>query len=371
VNVARVLVVLLTGCGVALVDPAGRACDETHPCRDGRVCVAGVCSVSGGTAPSSSSPTPAPVPVSCTHVVAPSGSDEAPGTPEAPFRTLARLARQLGPGVVGCLRTGTYAADLLVERGGTASAPAVVRSYPGERAKLEGRLLVMPTASFLTLAELDIDGTNTTGDSGPVVLAPDVTIEGCDLTSKNRDGCLRLGDPLATDASRAVVRKNRIHDCGTTTTSSASGVKVANGTGMRIVDNEIYGNKDHGILLYPSAQATVVTGNIVDGNGRNVVLGGTAKQTSNDNVIEGNVLTFPVQADSVASFFDPAAVGRNNVVRRNCLFGGGGAEGGIAASRVGFTAEGNVVGDPKYVDRAAHDFRLGAGSACASVLERP
>lgn len=37
------LALALGGCSVDLRDPAGRACDEAHPCADGRVCIAGFC----------------------------------------------------------------------------------------------------------------------------------------------------------------------------------------------------------------------------------------------------------------------------------------------------------------------------------------
>ena len=206
--------------------------------------------------------------------MSPVGSDAATGTLDAPWKTLARLVDALGPGVVGCLRTGTYAADVYAGRGGSAGAPAVIRSFPGERAKLAGRLLVADTARFLTLARLDIDGTNATGDSSPVILATDVTIEDCDLTSRSKDGCLRLGDSSGAEASRALVQRNRIHDCGMEKTRSASGVKVVHGSEIRIVGNTIFDSKDHGILFYPRAERNLASGNVIDGNGSNVVFGG-------------------------------------------------------------------------------------------------
>lgn len=376
------LLVVIAGCSVTLADPAGRACDDLHPCRDGRVCAAGICA-----APSSSTPAPADAGdeacgdagrcaegthceegacVGCTYVVSPSGSDTAAGTDEAPFKSLARLADALGPGVVGCLHTGTYAADVSVTRGGSAGAPSVLRSFPGERAKLNGRLIVAKTASFVTLARLDIDGTNGIGDSSPVVLATDITIEDCDLSSRNKDGCLRLGDPVDGDASRALVRRNRIHDCGIAKTNSASGVKVTHGRGIRIEDNTIYDNKDHGILFYPLGQDSIATGNVIDGNGRSVVFGGTDQDVASGNVVERNLLTFPTEPENVSSYY-PGAVGQGNVVRNNCLFGGD-ESGGVPASPVGFVASDNTVADPRYVDRSKKDYRLEEGSACAPFL---
>lgn len=381
-------IVVASACSVALPDPAGRACDDTHGCHDGRVCRAGLCVDPSGVADAAP---PGPVASdagggcgdagacaegtfcasgacrACTYVASPTGSDAASGSRDAPFATVARLAAMLGPDAVGCLRAGTYTGDVMIDRGGRSGAPAMLRSFPGERAKLVGRVLVRSTASFLVLADLDVDGTNTLGDSSPVVLATDVTVEGCDLTSKNRDGCLRIGDPEGADASRAVVRNNRIHDCGAASTNSASGIKVANASDVVVSGNVVYGCPDHGILIYPLARRTHATGNVLDGNGRNVVFGGTKTQTSNDNIVEHSILSSPVQPDNVAAFFDPASVGQGNVVRQSCLFGGGG-EGGVPPSPVGFTATDNVVGDPRYVDRASHDYRLSPGSPCLAVF---
>ena len=70
----------------------------------------------------------------CTKVAAPTGSDDAAGTPDAPFRTAQALAYSLRAGDVGCLRAGTYHENVELTERGTASAPIVLQSYPGERA---------------------------------------------------------------------------------------------------------------------------------------------------------------------------------------------------------------------------------------------
>ena len=43
-----------------------------------------------------------------------------------------------------------------------------------------------------------------------------------------------------------------------------------------IRDNWIYDNADRGVQLYPDADGTVVTGNVIDGNGEGVIFGGVA-----------------------------------------------------------------------------------------------
>jgi hypothetical protein len=40
-----VLCLVLAGCVLDLPDDPARACDDLHPCEDGRVCVQAVCAV--------------------------------------------------------------------------------------------------------------------------------------------------------------------------------------------------------------------------------------------------------------------------------------------------------------------------------------
>lgn len=74
-----------------------------------------------------------------TLYVATTGSDANDGrSPERPFRTLQRAANAVGPGDVVWVRGGLYSSDVAFERSGTATAPIVFESYPGECAILDG-----------------------------------------------------------------------------------------------------------------------------------------------------------------------------------------------------------------------------------------
>ena len=77
--------------------------------------------------------------------VAPWGADGAVGTHDDPFGSLLSVAERVRPGDVVFLRGGVYDtpgssgnAYVSVEFSGTASAPITVRSYPGERAVIDG-----------------------------------------------------------------------------------------------------------------------------------------------------------------------------------------------------------------------------------------
>ena len=73
-----------------------------------------------------------------THYVSPGGSDSAPGTFAAPFRTVQRAADVAQPGDAVLVGGGTYHEVVTVSRSGTAGAEIVFAAYPGERPVLDG-----------------------------------------------------------------------------------------------------------------------------------------------------------------------------------------------------------------------------------------
>jgi hypothetical protein len=68
------------------------------------------------------------------------GDDAAAGTEQAPWKTLGHALRQLEPGMTLYLRGGTYYERVSLVRSGTAEAPIVIASYPGELAVIDGGL---------------------------------------------------------------------------------------------------------------------------------------------------------------------------------------------------------------------------------------
>jgi hypothetical protein len=63
-------------------------------------------------------------------------------------RAVQRLVRSLRPGQTGCLAAGTYEEDVTIRRGGSGEDGRVtLRSKPGARAVLVGRLVVADSAN--------------------------------------------------------------------------------------------------------------------------------------------------------------------------------------------------------------------------------
>ena len=87
-----------------------------------------------------------------TYYISPEGSDKNIGTLNAPWQTLAHALKQVSPGDVLNLGGGIYYEQgIIVDATGTASAPIIIQSYPGERAVIDGGVpffMTVPNAEW-------------------------------------------------------------------------------------------------------------------------------------------------------------------------------------------------------------------------------
>jgi parallel beta-helix repeat protein len=299
----------------------------------------------------------------CARVAAPTGSDAAAGTEAAPFRTAQKLVDSLSAGQAGCLRAGTYEGNLRFNRG-----RVTLRSYAGERARVVGRVYVPRGSDGVTVSDLDLNGRNSETLPSPTVNASDTTFTGNDVTTDHTAICFVLGNAGYGRAVRTLIQRNRIHDCGVLPAQNHHhGIYVSDADDTRILENWIYDNADRGIQLYPDAQRTTIRGNVIDGNGQGIIFSGAGGSSSNDTVVENNVITNSKIRYDVESWYPSGTpAGTGNVVRHNCIHGG--ERGEIQSPQVGFSVSSNVIADPGYADRAGKDFRLASGSRCAEIL---
>jgi Right handed beta helix region len=256
-----------------------------------------------------------------------------------------RLMSELDPGQTGCLRGGDYHGSIELTTRGTATEPITLRSYPGETARLIGRLWLYRDSAYLTIRGLALDGRNPEGLPSPTVNGEHIEFVDNDVTNEHTAICFDLGHPLYGTAREITIRDNRIHDCGRLPpTNHDHGIYVGVARDTRIVGNHIYDNADLGVHMYPDAQHTYVAGNVIDSNGEGVLFGGTAEAAPRDNLVEHNVITNSRTRYNVESHFEPGGpIGENNVVRENCIEGGVRDDGsGGIAPQLGFEATDNV-----------------------------
>ena len=274
----------------------------------------------------------------------------------------------LAPGEVGCLRAGVFSASLT-----KITTPGVtLRSYPGERATIRGRLWI--DARGVEIASLVLDSAGVGVDStSPTVTAPDVIFRGNEVTNRHEGGiCFGLGsDKDDGMAVRTLIEDNRIHDCGRLPPSNHDhGIYAVYSRDAVIRNNLVYANSDRGIQLYPDADGTRISGNVIVGNGEGVIISGNGTDTSDDNLITGNVIIRSQVRWNVESHWPDGLVGSGNAVRGNCVFAdraGYEADGGIAAPNVGFRADGNLVAEPADLPPPG-GFAVPDASACRELI---
>jgi parallel beta-helix repeat protein len=286
----------------------------------------------------------------------------------APARADVVCTRALSPGAdvqsavnsggVTCLHGGTYTRDVKITASG-----ATLTSYPGERATLVGRLWV--ATNLVTVSDLNLDGKNSAGLPSPTITSNDSKFLNNDVSDEHTEICFDVGNDVWGTAARTLIQGNRIHACGALpATNYDHGIYVSNATDTQILDNVIYDNADRGVQLYPDAQRTTVSRNIIDGNGEGVLFAGDSSTASSNNTVSNNVITYSKLRYNVESYWG-GATGTGNVATNNCVYGG--AQGNIG-SQSGFSAVNNLVQDPQYRDRANGDYTIPATNPCAALL---
>jgi len=308
---------------------------------------------------------------SCDLVVAPNGSDSAAGTEAAPLASVEQLLDDLDSGETGCLRSGTYGArQFKVETPGI-----TLTSYPGERATLRGQLRFNPSAVGAIAQNMLLDGRNSDDLLGPLIYADGVILRGNEITNHNTAICVHVTDYSdQAPPEGVIIEDNEIHNCGQLpATNLDHGIYIAHARGTIIRDNVIYANADRGVQLYPDADDSLVTGNVIDGNGQGVIFGGGPSSSSDDNLVTRNVITNSTIRFNVESHWQ-GPTGTGNVARDNCVwteqrdYHEGSPAGSGIQSMSGAVAKENLVANPAYANPAAGDYSLKPGSACADVL---
>ena len=273
------------------------------------------------------------------------------------------VRRALRPGQVVCIR-GTVRGDLWIVQ-----PHVTLMSEPGQRGTLAGELVIAREAPHAMVRDLDIDGRDAPYPS-PTVYGDHATFLRNDVTNRKTDICFQIG-PGGKHQVGLVrgtqILDNRIHDCGRST-NHLHGVYVVEAIDTRVIGNTIFDNGDRGVQIYHGAKRTLVAGNVIDGNGEGVLIGGGEGMTSTGSRVRHNVVTNMRVRGWLESYWEKGSpVGWDNLVEDNCVWG---TDRPLTISTGGVTTRRNLLTPITYANRARKDFRLPAGSHCAKLLDR-
>jgi hypothetical protein len=297
--------------------------------------------------------------------VSPQGSDSAAGSSAEPWRTVQKAFDTLRPGQIALVRAGTYRENVVVRRGGTARAPVTVRNEPGARPVLTPapRSPSYPLRLTDGAAYVRVQGFVVERARGPSTMnvvglgespgAHDYEISDCEIRfARNSSGI------FVDDTNRRVwLLGNTVHD------NNERGVQhqgiYFEGHDSVIANNVVYGQTDgFGIQVRAGADNVVVTHNTVSGNSLSgIVVENTAARVR----VVNNVSAFN-GGYAVRGLDAGGPLGSGNVADDNLGFRNGDGEFANEGRRVLHFSRGNLVRNPKFVDRAQGDFRLGEGS---------
>lgn len=286
--------------------------------------------------------------------VSPRGSDAGPGTLQRPWRTVKRGVASLQPGRRLILRAGTYAERIEVARGGTASAPAGVVAYPGERPVIVGRVKLI--ADYVRISGLVIDGSGAGAYDAALYIAGarSVEISNCEIRNAVGSGVF-VGDDNAPSRDVRLFR-NWIHDNGKDDFHDHA-IYWAQGAGGLIGNNVIERNAGFGIHLFPDADGVLVTQNTVTASGRSgIIVAGDEEAASDRNLIVNNIVVFNGELGIRSSWDGPR--GSGNIVRNNLIFGNVAGDRPAGAYAAGLDVQPNRIADPRFVNRGSRDYRL-------------
>jgi parallel beta-helix repeat protein len=301
-------------------------------------------------------PASAAAPASCDAVAA-------PGT------TARNLVDRLAHGQTGCFRAGTYTFSLLgINRQNITLAP-----YGSQKVTLRGEIKVRPSGAGSTIEGMTLDGRGGEGRIGPRIYADHVTLRDNEITNHHTSICVQIGSWYDGPPPRGVViARNLIHDCGERpTTNKDHGVYVSEARNTVIRDNWIYDNVDRGIQLYPDADGSKVTGNVLLQNGDGIVI----NADSSNNEIYGNIIFDSVLGWNIYGGSDGS--GSNNYIHNNCLRGLNpdadyNVNGGIEPDEEDrYRSSQNRVAPRHhvFVNRKGRDLRMQWVSACRGIYK--
>lgn len=231
-----------------------------------------------------------------TYYVATTGNDAANGSSSAPFRTLKQATRVVRPGDVVNVRGGVYYETThAYQVKGTAAAPIVIRSMPGEQAILDGSKLTGDTP-IINLNENEyVDFSGFEVRNGPYIgvmvwHGRNVRVFDNHVHHVQRYGIYAGGE--TTPASYDItVSGNEVHDAAlenryhTSNEGWPGAVVISRTERATITGNKIFNNDGEGLIWGRSSYGTVRNNEIFDNFSINLYVNNARFGTIDRNLV--------------------------------------------------------------------------------------
>jgi hypothetical protein len=206
------------------------------------------------------------------HYVSPSGAAGASGGASAPWDLETALSGANGkvqPGDTIWLRAGTYRGNFESKLAGSASAPIVVRQYPGERATIDGSLSVEGRNTWYWGFEIANSDPGTRNVEGVDSHCPGCRFINLVIHDHSGNGLGMWSEGPDQEAYGNIIYNNGFW--GPTNGSYGHGIYAQNVSGAkRILDNILVNQFGYGVHIYTEESGLwnfIVAGNVVVNSG--------------------------------------------------------------------------------------------------------
>jgi hypothetical protein len=296
--------------------------------------------------------TTTPPPVTCDTTVSPGAS-------------LSSAILNLAAGKTLCLNPGTY--STFTTHAQKIAASTIRSTDPLNPATILGGQTDTSNASNLTFSNLRFVGNaraNTVYLGGANIIVQDSEITNNYIGSS----CVIIGDHTAGAQTGGGLFRNRIHDCGATGGNQTHCIYSAVFTGGAINGNTIWNCRFFAIQFGPDSHNLVADHNTFDGGSptqRGGLLYWSEGSTTTTNVeIKNSIIVGASGYPAIGYCWTSCngSIGSGNTAHDNCLWDN--AAGDFQTPAQGYTQTNNPHVDPLFVNRAARNYSLQAGSPC-------
>jgi hypothetical protein len=307
-----------------------------------------------------SPPAHEPAPATYNLYVGPNGSDTNPGTAQAPFKTIARAAKDALPGTTVHVAPGSYAGGFKTTANGTATDRIAFVSTTRWGAKLvppensTSRTAWDNRGSYVDIVGFEVDGAAhrggarwTTGlysgGSYDSIRNNHVHHIASDTQCAGAGGGAGIGVDSYYRGVHSDVIGNTVHDIGPTGCRSLQGIYV--NTPSTVKNNIVYRVAEAGIQLWHDAHNVIIANNTIANSNIGIVVGGGDyyfTKGPNDNThVHDNIVY-----DNKTGISEQGATGKNNTYRNNLVSQNATANWSL---RNGLTHSGTIDAAPQFV----------------------
>lgn len=230
-----------------------------------------------------------------TYYVSPAGADSSNGSSSAPFRTISHAATVARPGDIVEVRGGVYEEIVKIRSRGTANARITFRSFPGERAVIDGSgtaaktdLVQISGAEFVDFAGFEVRNSTRLGIAGWG--ASNIQLVDNIVHDSTRGG-IYFGYSGFGSARQIVIQGNTVfnnvleNQYHTMNGGWGQSIGVQYADGVRIADNRVYENDGEGIGVVLSNNVVVQRNTVYDNFSVQIYLDNARQTTLDANLV--------------------------------------------------------------------------------------